>query len=212
VSARAHDEQGFRAAVLGRLHFPYGGHTANKLAAEILRKPMRAPLLVLLVFLLAVPAAAAAVAVSSADGELSVDSGRGKVTVDARGGIIGRFTDGRVYILDLTPEDAFDPVIFGNELPSLEQPNGAVVHRGTNVRFRLVGGRYFVRVTGVGIDLSAVGNGNVWLESDGSRFPGTYSVDGDDCQLARTKCKPLPELRTRFKLGSGDATVPRPPD
>ena len=173
---------------------------------------MRAPLLVLLVFLLAVPAAAAAVAVSTVDGELSVDSGRGKVTVDARGGVIGRFTDGRVSILDLSPEDTFIPVVFGDELPPVEFPNGAVVYRGTNVRFRLVGGRYRIVVNAVGIDLSAVGNGLVWLESDGSRFPGSYSFDGDDCQLSRTKCKPLPELRTRFKLGTGDADriVPRP--
>ena len=173
---------------------------------------MRAPLLVLLVFLLAVPAAAAAVAVSTGDGELSVDSGRGKVTVDARGGVIGRFTDGKVSILDLSPEDAFNPVVFGDELPPVDLVSGARVYRGTNVRFRLVGGRYRVVVHAVGIDLSAVGNGLVWLESDGSRFPGTYSLDGDDCQLARAKCKPLPELRTRFTLGTGDAAVPRPPD
>jgi hypothetical protein len=164
---------------------------------------MRKPLLALLIFLLAVPAAA--LAVTSADGELSVDAGRGKVTVDARGGIIGRFMDGRVSILDLTPDDAFVPVVFGDELPPLFLTNGAVVYRGTNVRFRLVGGRYRVAVHGVGIDLSAVGNGLVWLESDGSRVPGTYSLEGDDCQLARAKCKPLPELRTRFKLGTGDA-------
>jgi hypothetical protein len=173
---------------------------------------MRTPLVALLVFLLAVPAASAAVASGTADGELSVDAGRGKVTVDARGGIIGRFTDGRVSILDLTPDDAFVPVVFGDELPSVVLSNGAVLYRGTNVRFRLVGGRYRVFVHAVGIDLSAVGNGLVWLESDGSRTPGTYSLEGDDCQLVRAKCKPLPEVRTRFKLGTGDAerVVPRP--
>jgi hypothetical protein len=167
---------------------------------------MRKPLLVVLISLLAAAAvASAALAVTSADGELSVDAGRGKVTVDARGGIIGRFTDGRVSILDLTPDDAFTPVVFGDELPPVFLTNGAVVYRGTNVRFRLVGGRYRVFVHAVGIDLSAVGNGLVWLESDGSRTPGTYSLEGDDCQLARAKCKPLPEFRTRFKLGTGDA-------
>jgi hypothetical protein len=174
---------------------------------------MRKSLLVLLVFLLAVSAAAsAALASTKADGELSVDSGRGKIWVDARGGIIGRFTEGRVTILDLTPDDAFVPVPFGDELPPVILPNGAVVFRGTNVRFRLVGGRYRVFVHAVGIDLSAVGNGSVWLESDGTRSPGTYSLDGDDCQLARAKCKPLPFERTKFKLGSGDAdkVVPRP--
>jgi hypothetical protein len=173
---------------------------------------MRTPLVALLVFLVAVPAASAALASGTADGELSVDAGRGKVTVDARGGIIGRFTDGKVSILDLTPDDVFVPVVFGDELPAIVLSNGAVLYRGTNVRFRLVGGRYRVFVHGVGIDLSAVGNGLVWLESDGSRVPGTYSLEGDDCQLARAKCKPLPELRTRFKLGTGDAekVVPRP--
>jgi hypothetical protein len=166
---------------------------------------MRTPFVALLVFLFAVPAASAAVATGTADGELSVDAGRGKVTVDARGGIIGRFTDGKVSILDLTPDDAFTPVVFGDELPPVFLPNGGVVYRGTNVRFRLVGGRYRVFVQGIGIDLSAVGHGVVWLESDGSRTPGTYSLEGDDCQLARAKCKPLPEIRTRFKLGTGDA-------
>jgi hypothetical protein len=171
---------------------------------------MRTPLLAVLVCLLALPATA--FAATSADGELSVDAGRGKVTVDARGGIIGRFTEGRVTIVDLTPDDGFAPVIFGDELPPLVLSNGGVVYRGTNVRFRLVGGRYRVVVQAVGIDLSAVGNGFVWLESDGSRTPGTYSLEGDDCQLARAKCKPLPELRTRFKLGAGDPekVVPRP--
>jgi hypothetical protein len=170
---------------------------------------MRKPLLALLVFLLAVPATA--LAIPTADGELSVDAGRGKVTVDARGGIIGRFTDGKVSILDLTPEDAYVPVVFGDELPKIVLPNETEIYRGTNVRFRLVGGRYRVSVQAVGIDLSAVGNGLVWLESDGSRVPGTYSLEGDDCQLARARCKPLPELRTRFKLGSGDPdkVIPR---
>ncbi len=173
---------------------------------------MRRFLLVLLVCLFGLPAAAsAAVARSAADGELSVDSGRGKVTVDARGGVIGRFADGWVSILDMTPEDAFLPVVFGDELPPTVLPNGAVVFRGTNVRFRLVGGRYRVIVKAVGIDLSAVGNGSVWLESDGSRTPGTYSLEGEDCQLSGAKCKPLPVERIKFKLGTGDAEkiVPR---
>ena len=195
------------------LQSPYNLLTVATPLASILKAPMlRAFTFAVLVFLVAVSAAAsAALAVSTVDGELSVDAGRGKVTVDARGGIIGRFADGKVSIQDLTPDDAFTPVVFGDELPPVPLANGAVIYRGTNVRFRLVGGRYRVSVSAVGIDLSAVGNGFVWLESDGSRFPGTYSLDGDDCRLARAKCKPLPELRTRFKLGTGDADriVPR---
>ena len=54
------------------------------------------------------------------------------------------------------------------------------------------------------LDLSAVGNGLVWLESDGSRTPGTYSLEGDDCRNDRASCTPLPELAKRFQLGGGE--------
>lgn len=175
---------------------------------------MRKALFVLLGILLAAPAVgSAALLRGTSDGELSVDSGRGKVTVEARGGIIGRFTDGTVRITDLTPDDIFEPVVFGDELPSRTLANGAVLSRGTNVRFRLFGGRYRVTVEGSGIDLSAVGNGWVWLERDldSLRSPGTYSIDGPDCSEQRLKCKPLPEFRTRFRLGSGEPSIVRPP-
>jgi hypothetical protein len=174
---------------------------------------MRTSLLVLFVCILAVPAVGTAALMRGAgDGELSVASGRGKVTVDARGGIFGRFVDGRVQILDLTPDDPFVPTVFGDERLPRELANGAVLYRGTNVRFRLVGGGYRITVTGIGIDISAVGNGSVWLESDKSRLPGTFSLDGVDCSALRAKCRPLPETRTVFKLGSADSesALPRP--
>lgn len=164
---------------------------------------MRKLLLVSLICLLAVPAVGSTALMRRAgDGTLSVDSGRGKVTIDARGGIMGRFDRGVVTIHDLTPDDVFEPVVFG-ERATRELANGAVVYLGSDVRFRLIGGAFRVHVNGIGIDLSAVGHGIVALEGDGKRNPGTYSLDGEDCRLPRVKCAALPDDLKRFRLGDG---------
>jgi len=162
---------------------------------------MRKIVLLALVCLLGLPAAAAAApARGTGDGTLSIDSGSGKVLIEARGGVIGRFDGGVVTILDLTPEDAFAPVVFG-ENGSTELKNGARAYHGT---FRIVGGRFRVLVMADGIDLSAAGDGFVVLEADPSkRNAGTYSLDGDDCKLPRVKCKALPDVEKRFRLGDG---------
>jgi hypothetical protein len=57
------------------------------------------------------------------------------------------------------------------------------------------------------------------LEGKG-RFPGVYSLDGEDCSVPRSRCKPLPEEAQRFRLGtieapeksekSGDSARPTP--
>ena len=168
---------------------------------------MRKSFLILLACALALPAAASAALLRTADaGALSVEDGRGKVVIYARGGVIGRFDTGSVTITDLSPDDPFSPTVFGDELPPRTLVTGGVQYRGTNVRFRLVGGRYRITVQGAGIALSAVGNGWVQLEGDGSRSPGWFSLDGDDCSLPRVKCQRLPDVAKRFTLGSGDVT------
>ena len=49
--------------------------------------------------------------VSAGEGTLSVEDGQGKVTLQARGGVIGRLDRGYVDIYDLTPDDAYDPYV-----------------------------------------------------------------------------------------------------
>ena len=50
--------------------------------------------------------------------------------------------------------------------------------RGTNVRFRIIGGTFRVVVKGRGINLSLVGKGNVTLKGAGTVDDGSYSVNG----------------------------------
>jgi hypothetical protein len=167
---------------------------------------MRKLVLTLLVCLLAVPAVGSAAPMRGAgDGTLSVDSGRGKVTIEARGGVIGRFERGLVTIQDLTPDDQFVPLVFGEERAT-PLSTGAVVYSGSAVRFRLVGGRFKMFVTGSGIDLSAVGNGFVTLEADERAVnPGTFSLDGEDCAQPKVRCRQLPAVERRFRLGLVDS-------
>jgi hypothetical protein len=134
------------------------------------------------------------------DGTLTVEDGRGKVTVQARGGLIGRLGGGSVTIFDLTPNDAHVPVVSGDDLPLRFIGRNGIRYRGEGIRFRLNGGAFRVVVDGRGINLSAVGRGDGYLEGD-VVDPGLYSLDGADCRRSPATCAALPVLGLRFKLG-----------
>ncbi len=164
---------------------------------------MRKHILLLLACLLALPAvASAALMRSTSDGTLSVEDGQGRIVIDARGGVIGRFDRGSVTILDRTPEDAFEAKVWG-ATREVELGLDRERYFGPGVRFRLIGGSFRIVINGAGIDLSAVGTGVVSLEGSG-RFPGVYSLDGEDCGAPRSKCKALPDPAQRFRLGTPD--------
>jgi hypothetical protein len=164
---------------------------------------MRKHILLLLACLLALPAmASAALMRSTGDGTLSVEDGQGRIVIDARGGVIGRFDRGSVTILDRTPEDPFEAKVWG-ATREVELGLDRERYFGPGVRFRLIGGSFRIVIHGAGIDLSAVGTGIVTLEGSG-RFPGVYSLDGEDCGAPRSKCKDLPDPAQRFRLGTPD--------
>src|SRR4051795_9127972 len=103
----------------------------------ILRLPMRRLVLILLVLGLSVPAVALAVRDLPGDGTLVVDNARGIVTVRARGGIIGRFDQGRVTIVDPVLGDGGAPFVYGAERVSVLGPH-TTMYVGEDVRFRLI--------------------------------------------------------------------------
>ena len=134
------------------------------------------------------------------DGTLSVDGGKGTVNVKARGGAIGRLERGTVTIYDLTPEDAYEQKVTGDDKPVRFVGENGIRAAGVGLRFRLIGGQFRIVVTGSGIDLSLVGRGFGYIEGEGTD-PGVYSLDGDDCQLKRASCTALPTQGKRFQLG-----------
>jgi hypothetical protein len=171
---------------------------------------MRKTLVLLALFALGLPVVATGASRAN-DGTLSVENGRGKVTVKARGGLIGRINRGTVTIFDLTPRDANVPVVSGDDQPVIAIGVNGLRYRGTGVRFRVLGGGFRVVVDGRGIDLSVVGRGDGFLEGNGLD-PGLYSLDGSDCRKQPETCDLLPQPGVRFKLGGleqgGENTAP----
>jgi hypothetical protein len=136
------------------------------------------------------------------DGCLVVSNGNGIVSISARGGIFGRFDQGQITIEDLSPADSQIPKVFGaQDVVTLSKTKTR--YRGDSVRFRFTGGGAFrVTVTGIGIDLSAIGHG--WAVLNGGGYVqtgGTYSADaGSLCSKAG---KSFPESQLRVLLGPG---------
>jgi len=131
--------------------------------------------------LLLPPVAGGARKPRAGDGTLSVQGGRGIVQIAARGSIIGRINQGQVKVIDRDPYDAAVPVVRGGRCRPRQCNETTIVRQGRNIRFRLVGGFFRLKVNGRGIELAAVGHGSVTLNGD-ERFAdtGLYSLNGDD--------------------------------
>ena len=176
------------------LHEYHPRHTLRVDTGSVMRKTF----ILLVLLALSLPLAGLA-GVSAGDGTLSVEDGKGKVTLQAKGGIIGRLDRGTVTIFDLTPDDLYEPVIFGEDQPVALVGETGFKYTGNALRFRVIGGRYRIVIQGRGIDLSAVGKGFGSIKGDLGQF-GVYSLDGADCRKDRTACKLLPEIEKRFLL------------
>jgi hypothetical protein len=142
--------------------------------------PMRPLLTFAMLAALALPAASAARNQGAQDGTLSVRDGRGSITITARGGVIGSFTQGKVTITDPVDGDGTGPIVTGDDFPPIERSDTTTTWRGTKVRFRIIGGSFRIVVKGRGINLSLVGKGNVTLDGAGTEDDGSYSVNGAD--------------------------------
>jgi len=137
---------------------------------------MRSFLVVLVSAVLALPALSAASTRALDDGTLSVRNGDGVIFVTARGTVIGACDQCRVTLVDPSPDDGAPPVVSGYE-DHKDLSATKDLWAGKNVRFRLVGGVFKIRVTGTGIDLGVVAKG--WGRIQGyDSNTGTFSVNG----------------------------------
>ena len=124
-------------------------------------------------------------------GSLSIEDGRGTVTLRGKGIVIGRLERGEVQIVDLSPLDQWSPRLNGI-------PRGKTVWtRSKDVNFYIPGGRYRITVTGAGFSISARGQGTATLDgvADLTGVTGTYAVGDDELQ-------PLPEEAVTVQYGA----------
>ena len=109
---------------------------------------------------LAMPFAASAAVRAPSDGTLSVRDLDGRITVFARGVVIGR-CDQCTLILDERPgADELNPVVSGARGIDVDDDGSNERFVGTDLRWKVLGGafRMYVR-NGVDVDLSVVGQG-----------------------------------------------------
>jgi hypothetical protein len=141
--------------------------------------------------LLGLPALAWAASSAADDGTLSVRNADGVIFVSARGTIIGACDRCRVSIVDPSPDDGAPPVVDGAEThKDLSDTHDLYV--GNDVRFRIVGGFFKLKVVGSGIDLGVVAKGWGRIQASPSNT-GTFSVNGAPRRL-------LPDDREVFTL------------
>ena len=155
---------------------------------------MRLVLLSLVVLALAAPLGWAA---ATPAGSLSIEDGRGTVTLTGKGIVIGRLERGEVRITDLSPLDQWSPRVNG-------VPRGKTVWtRSKDVNFYIPGGRYRITVTGAGFSISARGQGVATIDGtpDLTGATGMYAV-GD------TDMTPLPADVLTIQYGAPAATKP----
>jgi hypothetical protein len=165
------------------------------IAASILTPMRRLLTFAVLVAALAVPTAATARPHGPNDGTLSVQDGRGVITIQGRGGVIGSFARGSVTISDPVDGDGTGPIVTGDDFPPIERDANTTTWRGAKVRFRIIGGTFRVRVKGSGVNLSFVGKATVTLNGFGTDDDGTYSANGDTYS-------PIPDFPFQFLLSA----------
>ena len=141
--------------------------------------------------LLGLPALAWAASSAADDGTLSVKNADGVILVVARGTIIGACDKCRVSIVDPSPDDGAPPVVDGAESHK-DVSDTHDLYSGTDVRFRLVGGLFKIKVSGYGVDLGVVAKGWGRIQAYDSNT-GTFSVNGAPRRL-------LPADREVFTL------------
>jgi len=140
---------------------------------------------------LAVQALAWATSRAADDGTLSVRNADGVIFVVARGTIIGACDRCKVSIVDPSPDDGAPPVVDGAETHK-DLSDTHDLYSGSDVRFRLVGGLFKIKVSGYGVDLGVVAKGWGRIQAYDSNT-GTFSVNGAPRRL-------LPADREVFTL------------
>jgi hypothetical protein len=149
------------------------------------------------VLVLALPAAAAgALGRGPGDGTLVVDNANGVVNLAIRGGVIGRFDQGTIVVVDPVEGDGPAPVLNGCEFKiRLTTKKTECDSSGSEVRFRLIGGLFRVHIDAIGVDVSVVGRGSAELDGSGyTPQPGRYSLNGGPYRA-------VPKSPTQLTLG-----------
>lgn len=165
---------------------------------------MRRLFFTLLACLVVAPAAYAA-AGAVGDGVLELDAASGTVVIGtvaqpAKGALWGQMDKGSLRVYDPVAGDGV-VLVSGYEKKSTSPDYPLqTIYSGTNLHFRVTGGKYKLVLKGSGIDVTAVGVGAAQLTADPQADdPGDYALNGG-------KWIPMPFLTHTVQFGDPTAT------
>jgi hypothetical protein len=125
---------------------------------------------------LATPIAASASTSAPGDGTLAVRDLDGRVTVYARGAVIGRCDQCTLTLDEREGADTISPVVSGARGVDTDDDGAKERFVGKDLRWKVIGGSFKMIVRGgVDVDLSVVGKGPRVLIAGTN---GTYSLNG----------------------------------
>jgi hypothetical protein len=138
---------------------------------------MRRIVVPLTLLALALPIAASAGVRTPGDGTLSVRDLDGYVMVSAKGGVIGRCDQCRLFLDERQGADEIVPVVSGARGIDVDADGAKERYAGKDLRWKVIGGSFVMIVrAGTDVDLSVVGKGNVSIFGTN----GLYSLNGGD--------------------------------
>ncbi len=135
------------------------------------------------------------------DGCLVVEAGRGIVSFNAKGFLLGRFDSGNVDIEDPLQGDGNVRVFNFDKKRQLTETKTRYI--GERVRFR-ASGQLKVRVEALGMELSFAGKGTATVNSDGFVDPGQYSTDAQS--FCESRFQPMPVLPRKLTISEQTAS------
>jgi hypothetical protein len=135
------------------------------------------------------------------DGCLVVQAGRGIVSFNANGFLLGRFDSGRVDIEDPLQGDG-NVRVFGEDKKRLLTET-KTRYIGSFIRFR-ASGQFKIRVEALGMELSFAGKGAATLNSGGWSDPGHYSSDAQS--FCESRFQPMPDLPRKITISEQTAS------
>jgi hypothetical protein len=136
------------------------------------------------------------------NGTLSIREARGIAQLNVRGSMTGKL-NGRLTITDPRPFDAKRPVVYG-ATRTIYRNERTTIFQGKNLRFRLIGALFQIRLQGKGMFVSAIGSGKGVLDGAGDVaenifYDGVWSLNDEPY-------KSLPDLSTPFELAAPPTT------
>jgi hypothetical protein len=136
------------------------------------------------------------------DGTLTIKGGNGKIVIDGRGIVIGKFDKGQVTIKDPNPNDGPAPIVTGAEA-TRDINDRTTRYSGNDLLFRMMGGRFSITIVGTDIDLAVRGKATVTLAGRGTPDDGSFAINDGVAQ-------PIPDFQLKFQLAGFTPPPPTP--